>query len=107
MIKTLKKYSILVLSIVVFLPTVVQLVHVFEKHEHTICVSESDQHFHQKDLDCVLCHLQGETYGIITENYEVIFNKEQPASVSKKYNFLSNYQQLSFSLRGPPFSNLT
>lgn len=102
MLKTLKKYSIICLSIVVFLPAIVQLVHTFEKHEHSTCVSKDDQHFHQKDIDCVLCHLQGETYAIISTDNFTTFSKEELLLLSKQYNFLSNYQQLSFSLRGPP-----
>lgn len=102
MLKTLKKYSILCLSIVVFLPAIVQLVHHFEKHEHGICISKDDQHFHQKDPECQLCHLQGETFAIINDGDYTIFNPQEQILVSTQYNFLSNYQQLSFSLRGPP-----
>lgn len=102
MLKTLKKYSIICLSIVIFLPAIVQLVHTFEKHEHGICMSKDDQHFHQKDVDCVLCHLQGETYAILNDRDFPVFNSEVQILLSTQYNFLSNYQQLSFSLRGPP-----
>lgn len=102
MLKTLKKYSIVCLSIVIFLPAIVQLVHTFEKHEHGICISKDDQHFHQKDPDCVLCHLQGETYAILNDRDFPVFNSEEQILLSTQYNFLSNYQQLSFSLRGPP-----
>ncbi len=90
------------MSVLVFMPAVVQLVHTFEKHEHGICISKDDQHFHQKDPECVLCHLQGETFAIITEEDFPVFNNKEQLLVSTQYNFLSNYQQLSFSLRGPP-----
>lgn len=102
MLKVVKKYSIICLSIVVFLPAVVQLLHTFEKHEHGFCISKDDQHFHQKDLDCALCHLQNETYAVINDRELPIFHVKEQILLSTQYNFLSNYQQLSFSLRGPP-----
>ncbi|MFY0604134.1 MAG: hypothetical protein JXQ93_09300 [Flavobacteriaceae bacterium] len=100
--KTIIKYSIILLSAVVFLPAAVQLLHIFNDHEHTVCVSKNDAHFHQKDLDCVLCHLQGETYWVSNEIDFVALKNELLVFNNKPYNFLSNYQQLSFSLRGPP-----
>ena len=102
MLKIFKKYSIICLSIVVFLPTIVQLVHTFEKHEHGICISKDDQHFHQKDSDCALCHLQAETHAILNDRSFPVFNAKEQILLRTRYNFLSNYQQLSFSLRGPP-----
>ena len=39
-----------------FIPSVIQLVHVFENHEHTTCVSKEAKHIHAKELDCDIFH---------------------------------------------------
>ncbi|MBL4606153.1 MAG: hypothetical protein JKY02_10985 [Flavobacteriaceae bacterium] len=86
------------------LPATIQLVHVFEQHEHIICSSDTEQHFHEDDAECVLCHLQSRTTYIgFTNNYEVI-----PTSFYQSYDqgktvvFASGYLFKKPS-RGPPY----
>lgn len=86
-------------------PAAIQTLHAFEKHEKIICHSDVDQHFHEDNLECILCHLQTEIQGALFHNhYEVELNFEQ-SEYFKQYNFLKNHQHLSFSLRGPPIFN--
>ena len=33
-----------------------QLVHVFENHEHTVCTSKEVKHIHAQELDCDIFH---------------------------------------------------
>jgi hypothetical protein len=35
---------------------VVQLVHVFENHEHVSCTSKEVKHIHAKEIDCDIFH---------------------------------------------------
>ncbi len=39
-----------------FIPSVIQLVHVFENHEHTTCTSKEVQHIHANEFDCDIFH---------------------------------------------------
>lgn len=102
MLKTLKKYSIICLSIVVLLPVIGQLVHVFENHEHHVSNSKDMQQYHAEDADCSLCHLQVEPLILLDSEEYTVFDDPDSVLYSISYNSFSNYQQLSFSLRGPP-----
>jgi hypothetical protein len=39
-----------------FIPATVQLIHVIEGHEHQVCVSLEEQHFHENEFDCSQFH---------------------------------------------------
>ena len=85
-----------------FIPASVQLAHAFEVHEHVICTSENEQHFHVDEIDCVICHLQAETHGILTNNdYNNTLNFHT-IEYNNFYNSYHNHQHLSYSLRAPP-----
>ncbi len=85
-----------------FVPASIQIIHAFEVHEHVICTSEYEQHFHVDEMDCVLCHLQAETHGILPNFNTNTLLRSDLFDQSNFYNFYHNHQQLSFSLRGPP-----
>lgn len=85
-----------------FVPASIQIIHAFETHEHIICTSEDEQHFHVDDMECILCHLQAETHGIIQKSdYETLTRSNFIEEVNF-YNFYHNHQHLSYSLRAPP-----
>ncbi len=46
------KFSIVILVAALLTPSFVKLFHIFENHEHAICVNQQDTHFHKVDLDC-------------------------------------------------------
>jgi len=103
LLKVIKKYSIICLSIVVFLPAIVQLVHTFEKHEHGICISKDDHHFHQKDLDCQLFHTQQEYHTHDFGNtYEVIPNQFYISEVPVISIHIEKVFRTHKSSRAPP-----
>ena len=55
------------------LPATIQLVHLIENHQHEVCISKTEKHFHKKDIDCTLCHLQAENLAIdFMSNNDVI-----------------------------------
>tara|TARA_R110000787_G_scaffold88545_2_gene187891 strand:+ start:1519 stop:1797 length:279 start_codon:yes stop_codon:yes gene_type:complete len=89
------------------LPASIQIVHAFEQHEQTICTSEIENHIHLDDLECELCHLQAETFAVLTQTTTNIAIKKIAVPSIQNYKFLFNHQQLSFSLRGPPVFNLS
>ncbi len=98
-----------VFIIVIFLtPTAVKFIHIFNHHTHKVCNDETSTHIHQVDLDCVFLkfHL---SKNFTTSSFEAnLFCEKQTLHlIVLNYIFLSDFQQLHFSLRGPPQINLT
>lgn len=89
------------------LPATIQLVHAFEQHEQTICTSEIENHLHQDDLECALCHLQAQNNNVsFTNDSEVTptsfyqdYQDIQPEIVLQVFLFKK-------SSRGPPYFTL-
>ncbi|MDC1104044.1 hypothetical protein OAS45_00285 [Polaribacter sp.] len=79
----------------------IQTIHLFENHSHTICTSKTDQHIHDKSLNCELDVIK-KSDGFLFEQIQTIIVIEGLSSFTKTYNFLLAHQQLPFSLRGPP-----
>lgn len=87
---------------VFLLPLTVLAFHSLTNHKHEICFSKTEQHIHDKDLDCTL-HLYKQNHSFLSElNAFVTFKTKANAVIKLKNSFLKNHQQLSFSLRGPP-----
>ena len=82
-------------------PAVIQTIHLFENHSHTICTSKTDQHIHEKSLNCELDVIK-KSDGFLFEQNQTIIVIEGLSSFTETYNFLLAHQQLPFSLRGPP-----
>ncbi len=82
-------------------PAVIQTIHLFDNHSHTICTSKTDQHIHDKSLNCELDMIK-KSDGFLFEQIQTIIVIEGLSSFTKTYNFLLAHQQLPFSLRGPP-----
>lgn len=81
--------------------------HLFEKHQHEVCYGETDSHFHTLDIDCEFYKFKLNIPFTIPEKVDVIIAYTEILNVSTKdYSFLSTYQRLHFSLRGPPAINL-
>ena len=79
-----------------------QLVHVFENHEHTVCTSKEITHVHAQEIDCDMCFCHLSKAFLTDTTLETPLLNIAIISSGKTYNFLPNHQQLSFSLRGPP-----
>lgn len=91
------------LVITLLVPSAVKIIHVFEHHEHEVCISENSTHIHKIDLDCEFQKFHITTYALLTPNVNqaelVEYLHEIPVLT---YKFLNNHRPLSFSLRGPP-----
>lgn len=88
---------------VLLVPSVVKFAHIFENHKHEVCVDNSTTHLHSVDLDCEfykfktsnqLCH--------VFNNIDVFHTINNHDTPSSQYQFISQFQRLQFSLRGPP-----
>lgn len=93
------------MSVALLLPSVLNISHIYAHDEIVVCDNFSDTHLHKKNIDCELCKLQSTPF----LSFEIQnFNLFQPLEINKKffnsYLFLSDYQKLSFELRGPPVS---
>lgn len=98
-------FKILTLFLVVtlFAPTALKLTHVFNHHEHKVCIGDDSTHIHQVDLDCDFHKFQLNTNFTVNSFAIKLFTpKEKFIEIVSQYNFLSKYQRLHFSLRGPP-----
>ena len=87
----------------VLLPSAVKFTHLFQNHEHPICIDAESIHFHQTDFECDFLKYKL-TNGIAFEPLA-----EEPLAFQRPldnnfsvYTFLSNHQKLHFELRGPP-----
>ncbi|UJH91826.1 hypothetical protein LZ575_03965 [Antarcticibacterium sp. 1MA-6-2] len=100
---SLKKHIILFFALALLFPSAVSLTHIYAHEIQVECNHESQVHLHKKNIDCELCHLQHSSFFTFAPfNFELF----QPEIFNKKfflhYQFLSEYQRLSFGLRAPP-----
>lgn len=97
----------LILVVTFLLPSVVKFMHIFENHQHEVCYGESDAHFHTLDVDCEFYKFKINTPFTIPENVaSLTVYPEVNIFNTKEYSFLSEYQSLHFTRRGPPMINL-
>jgi len=88
----------------VLLPSLVQLAHAIDNHEHVVCTSTDQQHVHERSLDCHLLHrqIQNPTIDfpsaleVIPEHFYTFLFLESPQK--KEVQFHSEKTS-----RGPPF----
>ena len=87
----------------ILIPTAVKFTHAFNHYKHEVCLGEKTSHLHKLDLDCKFYDFK------LTKNYllghfsfDVYEAKKTPLKKVSPYIFLSNYQKLHFSRRGPP-----
>lgn len=108
--KTIKEhiiFRILSLFLVSFIlvPSVIKFSHVFthNQHKHEICKGEKSTHLHELDLDCEFYKFQlNNNFTLSFFNIDLISLKDKQTKISPHYSFLSKYERLHFSLRGPP-----
>lgn len=84
-------------------PTGVMFSHIFNHQQHEICNGEPQSHLHNADLDCSFYKFKVSTpFTIPTFEFDFIFTQHNHQNYVDAYTFLSEFQQLHFSLRGPP-----
>ena len=91
------------LVLFLFTPSIVKLKHAISEHEHFECTAVGEIHIHKIELDCDFEKFnlspQFEPRLIqLPEN----FNTSEYKVASQLYTFLSYYQKMHFTLRGPP-----
>lgn len=100
------RITTLLIVVCLVLPSVVKFSHLFTHHEHEVCLGENQSHLHELDMDCEFYKFNINHQTILTSfefvPLEVTNNLEV---ISSGYLFLSSFQRLHFSLRGPPFNS--
>ncbi len=99
------KVLVVLLTVVLVTPLIVKLNHIFEDHKHEVCKTPYTNHFHELEIDCEFYDFKLNTefnYSITSIN--IPDYKEVTQSIVSQYFFINDYQQLQFSLRGPPLS---
>ncbi len=92
-----------VLVLTLLVPTGVKFSHIFTHHHHEICNGEPQTHLHNADLDCSFYKFKLSTpFTLPTSEFVFIAIENNHQNYAEAYSFLSDYQQLHFSLRGPP-----
>jgi len=100
-----QKYSLLFMVVALLFPSAVSISHIYAHERQEVCHNYFDTHLHKKNVDCELCKFHP-TPVIAFDLFH--FNLNQAIPANKKffnhYQFLSDFQKLSFELRGPPAS---
>ncbi|HET8753045.1 MAG TPA: hypothetical protein VFM59_01710 [Salinimicrobium sp.] len=100
---SVSKFSLICLAFLLLFPSALSSAHYFTGHEHVFCNHYSDSHFHQESVDCQLFKFHRAAYTSTEISDFVIFNpKVERQKSTSFYCFLSEYEKLSFALRGPP-----
>lgn len=97
------KLLTVLLVITLLVPAGVKLAHIFEHHNHKICLGDDSTHIHKVDLDCEFQKFSITHHFQLSEEFIEFFQTESPTlTYNVTYKFLNNHRPLSFSLRGPP-----
>lgn len=96
----------LLLVVSLLVPSAVKLAHVFEDHKHEVCLDNSSTHLHTLDLDCEFYKFKISSQLFHKfKNVNFINIEDNHGITDSQYHFISQYQRLQFSLRGPPFNS--
>lgn len=97
------KILAIALVLAVAIPTIVKFAHIFEDHKHEVCTGEKETHIHEIDLDCEFYKFKlNHVFSVNFNNYVFLSIEDNFKISSSQYQFISDYQRLPFSLRGPP-----
>lgn len=86
------------------IPTSIEIIHVLENHEHTVCTSVSEQHLHEQSINCDEFHKQLTIFSMdFTSNLDVIPKHYYTTFfVDESQTFKEIYQSIK-TTRGPPY----
>ena len=102
-------FKIVTLSLVLTLltPSAVKFIHFFNHHKHDICKGENQTHLHASDFDCSYHKFKLTVpFTIPAFTVELFIPEHGHKTIVSQYFFLSEFQRLQISLRGPPQINL-
>jgi hypothetical protein len=85
------------------LPSIMKLSHAIHGHQSQKCSEDISLHIHKAEFDCEFqkFKLSKQLYTELS-HFEVLEFTAIRTNPSEPYSFLISYEQLPFSLRGPP-----
>jgi len=99
----ISKIAVRVIAILLLLPSAVKFTHAFNHYKHEVCLGEKSTHLHKIDVNCKFYDFKlTNNYVLSDSNLNVFIPKTVYLKSTTEYVFLNTYQQLHFSLRGPP-----
>ncbi len=104
-IKHIFKVLSLILILAVLLPSAVKLSHVFAHHKHEVCKNDNNDktHFHELDVDCEFYKFKlTQQFFFKQKALELRHTEDNFKITASQYEFISKFQKLQTSLRGPP-----
>lgn len=93
-----------ILIIVVLLPFGMQLSHILEKHEHSVCKAQNEVHFDEHEIDCSVFHFKINNDAVEFPSTKLIAQNiliEEKATIFKSITLSANCKYKS--LRAPPY----
>lgn len=100
----IQKYGILGLAFILLLPAILNYNHVFTHEFSFSCDDASNVHLHEASTHCELCDFHpSPIIAFQFLNFEVVEKLRTNKKFFDSYEFLSDFQKLSFCLRGPPY----
>ncbi|WP_452230286.1 MULTISPECIES: hypothetical protein [unclassified Lacinutrix] len=98
------KFVTILLIVTILIPSIVKLGHVFENHKHDVCTDNLSQtHLHTLDLECEFYKFKvNSSFVFQAPAFHLIYVENNHKVHTSQYQFISEYQRLSFALRGPP-----
>tara|TARA_B100000780_G_C21077281_1_gene433741 strand:+ start:219 stop:548 length:330 start_codon:yes stop_codon:yes gene_type:complete len=91
------------LLILLLLPTALQFVSIFKKHEHTLC-SEQQVHVHESTVKCEICsfHFTSSNYNLVQQNEleGLSISEKKPERNGSLLHH--SFAITNIQLRGPP-----
>ena len=100
MIKRLKNITSLLLVLVLFVPSIIKLIH---HHEHFVFKDKNEKHYYKLHEKCEVCLFNFSIFS--SETINIDFKKEQVLdNYCNHYVFkcFASLSQFSFLLRAPP-----
>ena len=88
---------------IISLPSIIKIKHALTEHQSFVCKEKGKLHIHEVELDCKFDNFSITTQ-IFPENQEINIPtlEGKTDKIENFYDFLSKYQKLHFSRRGPP-----
>ena len=97
------KCASLLLVFAVALPTVVKAFHVFETHEHIVCVDKTTTHIHATDFECEFYKFKlNNAYSLVFNNVTILKLETNNKRIYTFYKSIINKKSLDLKQRGPP-----
>ncbi|MEY8849102.1 hypothetical protein AB9K26_09810 [Psychroserpens sp. XS_ASV72] len=100
------RVAVLAITACLLLPLAVKFSHLFSHHDHEVCLGENQSHLHEIDMDCEFFKFKiNHQTTFASFDFQPIEFTDHQKTFDAEYVFLSSFQQLHFSLRGPPFNS--